>query len=321
MWRSERLCADIVICNVAQRLNIALSGAVDIRCLVRELCASDKLNMLRKSKTVFQTLQEGVINFLPSVRFENNQYHLVKDEKRHGTVNRLPGYADRILCSNGLNPINYSLVLGKCLTSDHRPVKVELSANQNTTILVVTYNCNHRFDEAFFQDIARHEQTIIIVHIQEVNRKVYEKLFNLLTSAGFAGNMACAAHLNYGLASFYRVRSCRVLAGRCTPASGQGIIKTMISEVVRTKGYVANIIHCRGLELICYNVHAPFVNEPALLKFYQQLDQAVRIVESQGRHVIVAGDFNSRSSVNDFDGNLIPYQKDISTFATNCVRN
>ena len=223
--------------------------------------------------------------------------------------------------SNGLKPINYSLVLGKCLTSDHRPVKAELSANQSTTILVVTYNCNHRFDEAFFQDIARHEQTIIIVHIQEVNRKVYEKLLNLFTSAGFSGNLACAAHLNYGLASFYRVRSCKVFAGRCTPASGQGVIKTMISEVARTKGYVANLIRCRGLELICYNVHAPFVNEPALLKFYQQLDRAVRMVESRERHVIVAGDFNSRSSVNDFDGKLIPYQKDVSSFATNCVRN
>ena len=233
-------------------------------------------------------------------------------------------YADRILYSTTFQPISYEdIVTGNNVTSDHRPVALKLAIkNENaiTTALVVTYNCNARFDQGFFEKIVKAEETIIIVHVQEVSKNVYQELQKVFKSAMFVGNMECAANLDFGLASFYKFHNSLRHFGRCIPANTKGVVKSFISRVVKTKGYVENVIYFHGLRISCFNVHAPFVNEPALLQFYKQLDQAVKKAENVHKGcVILAGDFNSRSSVNGARGAPIPYQKDVGIFATECT--
>lgn len=129
------------------------------------------------------------------------------------------------------------------------------------------------------------------------------------------GNLECAPNLDFGLASFYRSRKrCQFVAGPCIPH------KSFVNQVVKTKGYVENVIYCHALRISCFNVHAPFVNESTLIRFYKQLSNAVTMVQKRyGGHVIVAGDFNSRSSVNGVGGAPIPYMKDVGIFATDCT--
>lgn len=143
-YRGDGACQKLQICDIATRLNEANDDHAKRHCLVQELYASDKLHMLRQNEKIFQTLREHTITFLPSVRFKKGKYNLLKGAKR-ATPDRLPGYADRILYSPDLSPIEYDLETDNYFSSDHRPVTLKLLPQlrwlpRTTAMLALTGN-------------------------------------------------------------------------------------------------------------------------------------------------------------------------------------
>jgi hypothetical protein len=330
------------ICTVEEELNRLRErkDPAQARCLVASLYETDLLREMMRSRGMFAGFREEPINFLPSSRFVTAddgwtaQYNLLKQARNDLVADRLPGYPDRILYS-GLEAIaqTYRLVDDVHSSSDHRPVALQLRLgdDEDERALVVTYNCNNRYDAPLFERISGMGVNLglTILHLQEVGDGLFRLINDQLAPKGFKGQMKCAGAFGYGLASFYKAGKAGSSAfavnfGLCVPAqrvSEGGLrklerwAKSTVTGELQTKGFVPNRVELGKHHLLCYNVHAPFLDETTLLRFYRQL----QVHNRRGGEVVViiAGDLNSRSKVLGPRG-PIPFAKTISVRDAEC---
>lgn len=323
------------ICTVEEELNRLRErkDPAQARCLVASLYETDLLREMMQSRGMFAGFREETIHFLPSSRFVTAddgwtaQYNLLKQARNDLVADRLPGYPDRILY-RGLNAVaNSYQLLDVPSSSDHRPVALQLRFGDDPRAfaLVVTYNCNNRYDAPLFEHISGMgvDLGLTILHLQEVGEGLFRRIHDQLAPKGFTGQLRCAGAFRYGLASFcqggYSPRFGPCMPAQRVPEGGlrklERWAKTAVTAELQTKGFVENRVQIGEQKLVCYNVHAPFLDETTLTRFYMQLQDYIRRRDDEV--VIIAGDLNSRSKVLGPRG-PIPFAKSISVRDAEC---
>ena len=268
----------------------------------------------KRFKKEFESFTEGDITFPPTFRY--NEKGVLTFKKGGLTTNYfVPGYADRILYSSNSDKFETTDDYGALAYagSSHLPVRTYFKYDNDVRLVVYTYNLGNRFtiNPKFIKhvkDVSEKKSNFVVVLFQglNVNINVHELSEQMGGLKVFTG---CHSPRHGHLAIFTNVGSknsrhkfgvtidkcmgSKILKGWATAAAEA----TQKGVAANYQGFIRMSIYSKTTVVATiYNIHAPAYDSAAQDDFFTRLQFDMVGIKN---FIILAGDFNSRSLVNN----------------------
>jgi len=226
-----------------------------------------------------------------------------------GVKGRLPGYADRVLVRNLSKKLSNYRVL-KVMGSDHSPVSVQVenpfsdSGVNQKIIEIITFNTGGNVkavDEILNYVRTKSAENIrTILCLQEINDALHKRVISSKILFGEISSNPSKIPHNFRLGVY-----CTTEDAITEPQTKRFDMFSKYSIRAHTKGFMYVTCKLYGGAIKVLTLHAPFKNEEQSHESWNELFNFVaakvadKAEKEKWNHVVMCGDFNSRSVFGD----------------------